>query len=80
MVLLRPAEKPWGMIAISVVLSTCVTAFAGLYPAQNAEGCVAGAAYCACIFGQVGFTSQCPVKKVRGAGPVPRAGAAPSTG
>jgi hypothetical protein len=56
------------MIAIPVVLSTCVTAFAGLYPAQNAEGRDTGAAYCACIIGQDGFTSQCPVKKIAARG------------
>ena len=64
MVLLRPAEKPWGIIAISVVLSTCVTAFFVLYPAQNAEGHAMGAARCACIIGHVGFASRCPVKNV----------------
>ena len=72
MVLLRPAEKPWGMIAISVVLSTCVTAFAGLYPAQNAEGRDTGAARCACIIGHVRFASRCPVKNVHSEGSVCR--------
>jgi hypothetical protein len=64
MVLLRPAEEPWGMIAISVVLSTCVTAFAGLYPTQNAEGRDTGAARCVCIIGHIGFASRSPVKNV----------------
>jgi hypothetical protein len=51
MVLLRPAEKPWGIIAISVVLSTCVTAFAGLHLTQNEEGLAIGADSCVCIIG-----------------------------
>lgn len=60
MVLLRPVEKPWGIIAISVVLSTFVPvqipparistmAFVVLYPVQNAEGRATGAACFACI-------------------------------
>ncbi|MCX6843298.1 MAG: hypothetical protein NTX53_13565 [candidate division WOR-3 bacterium] len=59
------------MIAISLVLSTCVQAFAGLCPAKNAEGRTLGAVPCAYVHGQVGLTSRCPVKMCS-AGPLPR--------